>query len=202
MKIMASCLAMAACLAGASAASAGTSTVTRQATFTVASQCAITGATVNLGTYRSTDTVLTVGKQTGYIDEVTNSFVMGTNGAGTVPMGSVTCDSGTPYSVSIVGNGEFGDISLTVGNGKMYFYPMVSKVGTTTFTDTPFGYYTNPRWNSNQPAILSTGTGARQDILGNVIAWVGTAGTGYLPGTSQLGAVGVYTSPMTYTLNF
>lgn len=211
MKFMASCLAMAASIAGASAASAGTSTASGTATLNIVNQCTITGANVSLGTYRTTDTFQTLANQTGYQDSTTYEIVPGTNGVGTVSLGSVTCDNGTPYTISMEGAGSFGSVDIQMPAGIIELFPMVSKIGDYNVPDGDAGFNGFGKWASpqmlpvyaEQSPLGTTANGTPQQIKGNVIPWVYPTHTdGYMGGDEQLGAVGVYTGSWVTTLNF
>lgn len=211
MKLMASCLALAACLASASAASAGTGTASGTATLNVVNQCTITGANVSLGTFRTTDTLQALANQTGYWDGVTGKLEPGTNGIGTVSLGSVTCDNGTPYTISMQGMGWLGSVDIQMPAGVVEVYPMVKKIGDYVVPDgdadaNGFGKWASPEklaTYTEQSPLGTTANGAPQQIMGNVITWAFPFHDGGYMGTDeQLGAAGVYTGSWVTTLNF
>lgn len=202
---------MVACLAGASAASAGTSTANGTATMSVINQCTITGANVSLGTFRTTDTLQTVANQTGYWDGDQDKHVVGTNGVGSVSLGSVTCDIGTPYSITMDSNGWYGGVEFQMQSGTVLLFPFVKKIGDKVFTGgsgymDPFGIWPstgNLQWYGGTQLVNAIATGAPQQIMGNVIPWVSaTTEGGYLGTDLPLGQAGVYTGSWTTTLNF
>lgn len=180
MKYMASCLALATCLAGASAASAGTSTATASATLNIVNQCSVTGTNVSLGTFKTTDTMQTVANQIGYQDGTTYQLVPGTNGIGTVSMGSVTCDNGTPYTISMRGNGWASSVDIALPGGLLELYLMVKKIGDYVVPDgdayvNGLGKEASPEMlaiYSDQTPLGTTANGAPQQIMGNAIACI------------------------------
>lgn len=206
MKWMGSCIAMAACLAGASAASAGTSSGTGTANMNVINQCTVTGANVHLGTFRITDTVKTVVDQIGYQDGDTYGFVVGANGVGTVPLGNVTCDNGTPYTITMDGNGVGGSVEIQLPAGILELYPMVKKVGDYVISgyDDPYGIgASQSNLDFHGAQVGTVANGAPQQIMGNLIAWAQpTTSGGYIGTNEQLGTAGVYSGSWTTTLNF
>lgn len=211
MKFMASCLAMAACLAGASAASAGTSTGTGTATFKVVTKCEISGTTVNLGTFRTTDTLQAVASKIGYQDGNTFELIAGTDGIGTVSMGSVTCDDGTPYTITMDSTGWSGSLDLGLPGGKTALFPMVKKIGNYVVPDGEPYFNGFGKWPSSenlpsytdQSPVGTTGNGTAQPILGNVIIFAVPVNDGvYMGVNDQLGTAGVYSASWVSTLHF
>lgn len=177
----------------------------------VVNTCTVTGTTVNLGTFRTTDTLQTVGNKIGYQDGETYELVAGTDGVGTVSMGSVTCDSGTSYTLTMESTGWYGSMDIQMHAGILELYPMVSKIGDTVITDGTTGFNGFGKWPSPQTLAIYTdqspvgtiATGAPQEIKGNVIAWVApTYSNGYMGGDQELGTPGVYTGTWTTTLYF
>lgn len=211
MKSLAYAMTAAFCLAGASAASAGTSTDTGTASMNVINQCTITGGNVSLGTYRTTDTLQTVANQLGYQDAETYDFVAGTNGIGTMLMGSVTCDAGTPYTIMMQGAGPVSGIEIQIPAGTILLYTTVKKVGDSVVPDgdsylNGFGKESNPDTSpsySDQSPVGTIANGAAQPIMGNIVLWrTATTSNGLLGADAQLGAAGVYTGSWINTLNF
>lgn len=204
-------LAAAASLAAVSPAAAGTSTATSTATFNVVAKCEITGATVNLGTYRTTDTLQTVANVTGYQQAVTYDLIRGTNGVGTVPLGTVTCDAGTPYTITMRSTGWAGSVVLNMPAGIIELYPMVKRIGNYEVPDgedffNGFGKWASPDMlavYSDQSPLGTTADGTPQAIMGNVIPWVYASHTGeYMGGDEQLGVAGSYSGSWVSTLHF
>lgn len=211
MKLIASCVALAACFAGASAASAGTSTASGTATLNVVNQCTVTGANVSLGTYRTTDTMQAVADQIGYQDGTTYQFIAGSKGIGSVSLGSVTCDNGTPYTISMLSSGEAGSVHIQIPAGTIEMYMMVKKIGDYIVPDGDF--YLNGFGKDASPDVLAyyperspLGTianGAPQQIMGSTPAWLPpTTSGGYVGANELLGTAGVYTGSWVTTLNF
>lgn len=195
--------AAAAIVAAPSVAIAGTSTATGTATFKVVNQCTISGTTVNLGTYLTTDTPETIGQQIGYYDDDTFTFVAGGNGTGSVNLGSVTCDNGTLYTVAIDGTNANKDIKVNLANEAIYFQAFVKKIGDVTIPNSWPGSDFGGYGNSNYGTTSATGSGTPQAIMGNIIPLLQSYGlAGFLERTQPLGAAGTYTDSLTYTLSF
>lgn len=210
-KLSASILAAATCAVGALPAMAGTSSATASATFQVVNQCSITGSNVNLGTFRTTDTLQTVANKTGYQDGTTYELVAGTDGIGTVPLGSVTCDTDTPYTISMRSNGWSGSLTLNLPGGIIELYPMVKRIGSYEVPDgepyfNGFGKWASPdilATYSERSPLGTTANGSAQPIMGNIIPWVYATHTGdYIGGDEQLGTAGVYSASWVTTLDF
>lgn len=211
MRLIASCLAITACFAGASAASAGTGTASGTATLNVVNQCTVTGGNISLGTFRTTDTMQTVANQIGYQDGTTFENVPGTKGIGTVSLGSVTCDTGTPYTIAMRGSGWASTVNIQMPTGVIELYLMVKKIGDYDVPDgnafiNGFGKQASPDlWGSytDQTPLGTTANGASQQIMGSTIMWLQpTSSDGYIGADEQLGTAGVYTGSWVTTLNF
>lgn len=209
-KLMASIAALAACLGGSSAAMAGTATAASKATLTVVNQCSIAGANVNLGTYRSTDTLRVVGNQIGYQD-VDYNIRQGSTAIASVNLGSVNCSNGTIYTIAFLGNGPNDVITLDLANGQIYLHAMIKKIGEYVVPDgetyfNGFGKTANPNINqiyTNRDPLGTTANGQSQMIMGNVIASYLYAGKApYIGVDQQLGSVGTYSAPWTSQINF
>lgn len=202
-KLMKPLIAAIAVVAAPSVAMAGTSTATGAANFNVTNQCAISGTTVNLGSYLTTDTPQKIGQQLGYYDDDTFAFVAGSNGIGSVNLGSVTCDSGTPYTVAITGSNPNKDIKVNLASEAVYFQAFIKKVGNINIADgapgSNFGGYGNPNYGQTS----ATGSGVAQPVMGNIVPFVQSYGlAGFLERGQALGAAGTYTDTLTYTLSF
>lgn len=179
-------------------AQAGTATATGTATLTVINQCTVTGATVNLGTYTSNQTWANVGAALGSYNGTT--YTAGSQGSEYLNFGSVTCDSGAPYTLAIKGTGTAGFIKITQGGKVVQFLPGIKKVGGVALADSTSIYPgTGVQVASN--ALASTGTGSAQTVLGNVTLSFVASGTTALA-TDTLGAAGTASDTLTYTLNF
>ncbi len=209
MKIFSACLAVLAGFVSASAAIAGTDTATGTATMSVINQCTVTGANVSLGTFRTTDTLQTVVDQIGYQDGANFNVVVGTNGIGTVPLGSVTCDNGTPYTITMESNGWYGSVDIQLPAGILELYPTVKKIGDYVIVsangyDLSHGLWPSP--DNLRAYGLELGTvanGVPQQIMGTLIVWAPpTTAYGYIGRDEQLGTAGVYSGSWTTTLHF
>lgn len=180
-------------------AQAGTSTATGTVSMTVLNQCSVAGATVNLGTYSAGQTWGNISAALGSIDGMYN-FQPGSLGSEYLNYGSVTCDAGTPYTLSIRGSHTSGEI-LIPHNGKTgRLLVALKKIGGTTIADT---------WTPGSGHVFSddtvsgVGTGSAQTLLGSAIMFNLTNVIWNAPSDSDtLGAAGVATDTLTYTLNF
>lgn len=193
-------------------AHAGTSTATGTASFNVVNQCSVTGTTVNLGTYTTSQTWGGVANTLGAYDY--GGYTAGTSGQEYINWGSVTCDAGTPYTLEIKGGSAHpyspGGIvflrnELVPGSGDwdfgVHFNPFVKKIGATVIPDNDLpglgGYV------GSIPAA-AVGTGAPQAVLGSVtMNWTTSwaTWTSGLSPTDQLKADS-FSDTLTYTLNF
>lgn len=183
-------------------AQAGTTTATANVTMQVGSQCTLTGANVHLGSFKTTDTWGTVGAKHGSINVLTYSS--GTVGKESLNYGSVTCDLGLPWSLSIKGTntGTYaGAIKITLNGKVSVMYPGIKRVGTVSQADTSSMSFPGTgvqAWNSN---VTGVGTGTAQDLIGNITVSYSSTGV-TATSTTALGAVGSGTDTMTYTLTF
>lgn len=182
-----------------SLAHAGTETASGTATFNVVNQCSVTGASVNLGTYTSSQLLIDIAEELGAIDN-TDTYNVGSRGQSYVTWGSVTCDNGTPYTLNIQGtSGNPGMIKFDdpAGNFRADFDIFVKSIGGTTIADTDAAVSGAGAKASASP-VAGTGTGAAQEILGSAVYNSGLSSGSY---TTPL-TVGTMTDTLTYTLNF
>lgn len=181
-------------------AHAGTATATGTAVLNVINQCTVTGATVNLGTYTATQTWAQVGASLGSFNGTT--YTPGSLGQEYLNFGVVTCDVGTPYSLSIKGTatGVPGAIKIT-HNGKVAtFLPGIKRTSNALIADTS-ATYPGTGAQVATSTLSSIGNGGGQSLYGNVTLSFSAAGTTALP-TDTLGVAGTATDTLTYTLNF
>lgn len=191
-------IAAAALLAMPGIAIAGTSTATGSASFNVTTQCSVTGATVKLGTFTTSQTWGDVGAALGVSN---GSYTPGSQGFEYLNWGSVTCDNGTPYTLKIIGTWSASKrIAFDVNGKKAVFDPMVKKVGGATVADST-GWVGAGQHVASNGALSATGTGAKQDVLGNVVLSYSAAGITVTP-ADALSVTGTYTDALTYTLSF
>lgn len=209
MKVIAYCLSLAASLAGASAASAGTSTSTGTASMNVIAQCEVTGATVNLGAYKATDTVQNVAEQVGWFFYPGYGYTAGSSGIGTANLGTVTCSSGTPFTVTMAGTGFLDSVEIALPSGKIGMFPTIKKIGDTVLPSggSWMGGLGKEAGPNSEPVdgVLpgAIATGAAQPIMGNTtILYQNTASNGYAAADMQLGVSGQYSGTWVTTLNF
>ncbi len=190
--------------AAASPAFAGQSTATGTATFAVVSQCSVTGANVDLGTYRVTDTFQVVADTISYIN-ASSTWVAGSRGAGSMNLGSITCSNNLPYTLRIKGPGAFGAAVLDIGSKRVAAGIYISKIGNQTQTDAVvpgLGAYVSADAYS---AAVGIGTGVPQAVMGTIplgFAGLKTANAGTAELIDQLGTTGSFSSSLTYTLTF
>ena len=183
-------------------AQAGTTTASATVTMQVASQCTLSGANVHLGSFKTTDTWGTVGAKHGSVNTLT--YTTGTAGLESLSFGSVTCDPGLPWSLSIKGtNGGFnavGAIKITLNGKVSVMYPGIKRVGGVQLSDsnTYFVGTGVQAWSTN---VSQVGTGAAQELRGNITVSYTASG---VTGTQAvaLGAVGSGSDALTYTLTF
>lgn len=180
-------------------AQAGTSTASGTASINVLNQCSVAGATVNLGTYSANQTWGDVGAALGKLDLMYN-FNPGSLGSEYLNFGSVTCDAGTPYTLTIDGSYGYGAIVLQHNGKRGRFWMAVKKLGNTVMAD---------NWNSGgghvfQGDVLNgVGTGSAQSLVGNVFMHNTSTVFWDAPDDSDtLGVAGVSTDTLNYTLNF
>ncbi|MEN9683177.1 MAG: hypothetical protein RLZZ427_928 [Pseudomonadota bacterium] len=185
-----------------SAYAAGSSTGSGEAALTVEHQCSITGADVDLGTYRTTQTWRDVGAALGVLP-LGPQFVPGARGLEYLNYGSVTCDADAQYSFTIIGNGYYGIIGLPTNAGIVNFYPMVSRIGEIKAPDTSIVFPGAGAFAGN--GVAGTGTGSEQKIIGSAILSQGALNNdGYqvLDLDLPLGGAGSFQDQLSYTLNF
>ena len=180
------------------AANAAASTATGTAQLAVVSQCAITGANVNFGSYLTTQTWDDVAVALGYWSG--SAFTAGAQGYEYINWGSVTCDAGVNYVVQIKGPAVYGGIPLTV-NGKVgVFLPRLKKIGSNTVPDSS-ALVPNVGGNPNV-GVAGTGNGAAQSLIGNAIfSYSSGNGTTAVP-SDKLTTAGAYSNGVSYTLTF
>lgn len=176
---------------------AATSTATRAASFNVTSQCSVTGATVTIGTFIGNQTWGQVAAALGSIAATTR---LRTQGAEYLTCGSVTCDNGSPYTLSINGTGFNSRIRMNIGGNTAMLEGFVKKIGATTIADqggaAGSGQYVTGGGNAS--AMV---TGAKQDVLGSAALNFNSGGANVAAAT-PLGATGSFSDKLTYTLNF
>lgn len=185
----------------AAAAQAGTSTATANVTMQVANQCMLSGATVYLGPYKSTENWAAVGAKHG--SSSLGTYTAGTAGGESLKFGTITCDAGLPWALMIKGTGNgtaTGTIMLTLNGKFSIMYPAIRRVGTTTVPDGNSHYLGTGQQVWSTP-LYGTGAGTPQDLFGNVtLMFTGAGSTAYA--TTPLGAAGTGSDALTYTLSF
>lgn len=177
---------------------AGTSAATGTASMNVINQCSVTGASIDLGTYTTSQSWADVGGALGFFWWGYGNFVGGAKGLEYANFGSVTCDAGTPYTISIKGTAtsEPGLIKLSLNGTNAYFRPTLMRVGSTGTS----GSFTGPGLDLASRIAYLTGTGASQEMVGAVF-FSDRNGDGVSVYDSFAGT-GVATDTLTYTLTF
>lgn len=180
-------------------AHAGTATAAGTATFNVVDQCSVAGATVNLGTYLTTNTWNDVANELG---KWVTSYAGGTKGQEYLTWGSVNCNTGTPYTLNISGSSVHaltpGGIQMTQNAKAVRLSVFVKKIGTTVIPDLYAGSNAGQYMGGNRTAG-ATGTGAPQTVAGSV-TFNANASDALL--TDSLAVPGAVSDTLTYTLNF
>jgi hypothetical protein len=179
-------------------AHAGTATGTGSAALSVDNQCSISGATVDLGTFRTNQTWGDVTSALGQLEG--SVFYPGSRGLQYLDYGSITCAAGLPYTATITGSDSLNQfITLTVNGQSLYIFHFVKKLGGTTLADNSPVFVTAGTLGPS--GFSGVGTGAAQKMLGNVVIY-GLASTPVLDPTRQLGAAGAFSDTLSHTLNF
>lgn len=185
-------------------AQAGTATATGTAVLNVINECSVTGATVNLGMYASSNTVGDVAADLGSWEG--GVYTPGKRGQEYLTWGSVTCDAGTPYTLSIRGTSVLqyspGGIRFEwpdpVSGSYTSIYDMfVKKIGNTTVADSNAAI-PGAGANVNISPAAGIGTGTAQMVLGSV-AWSYDASRSQ-PSTAL--PAGALSDQLSCTLNF
>lgn len=185
-------------------AQAGTATASGTATLNVISQCSVTGATVNLGTYTVNNTFQDIANQLGYTASPVSTPTLGTNGYDALVWGKVNCANGTPYQLQIKGTTANSGVKIDIAGKTAHLVPIVKSLGGVNVPQTPGGW---DGWGavSNGPgatySAAGVGTGVDQEIRGSAPIYFGMSGMTALA-TDKLAVAGSYTDALTYTLNF
>lgn len=185
------------------AARAWTTTVAFTATMEALNTCSVTGATVNLGAYRTTQTWGDIGVAMGYWN---GTYVPGTVGQEGLDFGSITCDAGVPYTLSIRGTGAdrlgvSGFINLFHNGKAMSANIFIKKLGGATMPDSSVTY-SGAGTQVNYTSISGTGSGAPQELKGSAVMMYGEPYTTGGVETQPLSLAGTIADNLTYTLNF
>lgn len=184
-------------------AQAGTSTATANVTMQVGTQCVVSGANVHLGSFKSTETWGAVGAKHG--SYVFNVYTAGTAGKESLYFGSVTCDLNLPWTLTIkgtaTGTGSVGGVKLTLNGNTAVLYPAIKRIGSVTLGDSMPGYFPTTGYQVWQNAAPGTGTGAKQDLYGNITLTYSALET-TVSSTTTMGVPNTATGSLTYTLTF
>lgn len=182
-------------------AQAGTSTTSSSVTFQVTSQCAVTGATVNLGSFRTNQTWGDVGDELGIINAVGADPIVGTRGKKYANWGSVTCDKDVPYFVKMSGADDSQRITFTHNGKTVGLLPLVEELGGTTAFGKP-GEGMAGTSKSLYLGFTGIGTGAKQDMLGSAAVRFNVSYTTAVPADLIGGQAATLSDQLTYTLTF
>ena len=182
-------------------AHAGTATATGRAVLNVINQCTVTGKNVNLGTYTASNTWGQVGAALGSYNGTT--YTPGSLGQEHLDFGSVTCDAGTPYTLSIKGGSSIvpGAISIAHNGKTATFLPGIKKLAGNVVADTS-AIYAGTGAQVGTATLSATGTGTAQTLFGNVTLNFAVGGSAAPLATETLGVAGTANDTLTYTLNF
>lgn len=185
------------------AAQAGTTTATANVTMQVGTQCAVSGANIHLGSFKTTETWGTVGAKHG--SYVFNVYTGGTAGKESLYYGSVTCDLNLPWTLTVkgtaTGTGSVGGVKISLNGQTAVLYPAIKRVGSVNLSDNMPSYFPGTGAQVWQIAAQGTGTGARQDLYGNItLTYSATETT--VTSTTTMGAPNTGTGSLTYTLTF
>lgn len=184
-------------------AQAGTATTTSTASFNVITQCSITGATVELGTFTVNNTFFELGQKIGYTYAAVGSETPGTDGYEGVTWGTINCDNGTPYRLKIKGNSPYNGILINVGGKTAHLMTFVKTIGGVT-APLNEGSWT-AAWGASANIATSgasgVGTGTNQTVRGSAPIYLNLGGLTALD-TDKFGVAGTYTDNLTYTLEF
>jgi hypothetical protein len=181
---------------------AGSSTGSGTAALSVAAECSLTGADVDLGTFRTSQTWSAVGDALGILPFL-GTFKVGSRGLEYLNYGSITCPLKTPYELNLSGTGTKFDlqaIKLVVGTQTVGLYPAIKRLGDSPVAD---NYSNLPGAGTVMVVgnLAGEGTGAPQSLLGSAI--VGAISNGEtLPLFNTLGTAGTYSDQLKYTLTF
>lgn len=186
------------------AAQAGTATTTTNASFNVVTQCSITGATVDLGTFTVNNTFFDVGQKIGYTYPPVGSERVGTDGYEGIVWGKVNCNNGTPYHLRIGGTSPYDGILIDIAGKTAHLVPFVKTIGGVAVPTTAESW--GPAWGeiANQGTLLAVagvGTGQDQTIRGSAPIYFGMPGLTALD-SDKLAQAGSYTDTLTYYLTF
>lgn len=183
------------------AANAATLTTTTIVTLNVTDQCSLTGADVNLGTYSVNQKWSDVAALLGSYSAA-SGFIPGSLGFDYLNLGSVTCVNNVPYTLKISGSGATNErLQIVIGGKVAAFSIYVKKLGGVTVADNNAAVAPGAGTLVNIGGVTGTGTGVKQDVLGNVVQMVGSANTTAAL-TDVLGVAGTYTDTLKYTLTF
>jgi hypothetical protein len=166
--------------------------------------CSITGTSVDLGTFTSSDTWQTVGDALGKFTG--GVYTAGSRGQRYVNFGSITCDNLLGYTFTIQGTataaGGAGAIKITTNGKTALLYPGVKTVGATVLADVLANFvgFGVPLANPIR-AVSATGTGAVQQVLGSVVVSPGNSTENTAVFTDKL-AAGTFSDQLRYAINF
>jgi len=152
---------------------AETATASGTATLNVINQCSVTGASVDLGSYATNQTVGDVSADLGLMEGGT-TYTAGSRGQSYLTWGSVTCDNGTPYTLSIKGTSvqqfSVGGIRFawnSEGNTAI-FDVYIKSIGGTTVADS-VATASGAGARANITPAAGIGTGTAQTVLGSAV---------------------------------
>ncbi|MEN9683172.1 MAG: hypothetical protein RLZZ427_923 [Pseudomonadota bacterium] len=186
-------------VANAAGSSAGSGT----AALIVGDQCSLTGATVDLGTFTTSQKWSDVSDSLGLLDSF-NVYKVGSRGQEYLNFGTVTCPATVNYTLNIKGSGvgfATSAIKLVVGSQTVGLIHAIKRLGNSAkaVTDT----------NNLLPGVgavlvggslSGTGTGTPQSLFGS--ATVTMANSPGLVLSTALGTATQASDSLAYTLTF
>ncbi|MEN9683175.1 MAG: hypothetical protein RLZZ427_926 [Pseudomonadota bacterium] len=194
-------IAIAAAALPSAAWAAGSSSGSGGSALTVNSVCEVKGSTMDLGTYLTSQTWSNVGSELGIWISGLN-LRPGARGLEYLNYGSVTCSSGTNYTLTIVGTSTNAPqaIKIVVNNKEMTMYQAIKKFDGAVLADSDPSL-TNAGRILKGRSLTGTGTSLPQVLLGSVILVPNADGTGAQP-SDKLTTTGVFSDTLTYSLSF
>lgn len=180
-------------------AQAGTTTAVSNVAVELAAQCTVTGATVNMGTYRSTQTWGDVASVLGSYGE--NGAVEGSAGMEALEFGSVNCSAGAPYTLVVTGN-DTNNSYFMVNEQFIFMIPMFKSLGGTPLPDANTSQFGGFGTRASFP-ISHVGTGAPQVLRGTMLIGIEETGAlGTVHPQQQIGTIEQLSTPLSYVLTF
>lgn len=183
-------------------------------------RCEISGQSIDLGVFQQNQTWRDVGERIGYINE-SNLWVTGAMGDRYATFGSILCDAGMPYSLTITGSSSSPDqvawlplkgaVRFSLQNGRAVY--LIPAVRTLDGQEVVHNY----DWNGMGQTMIEdrplagVGAGHPQAVVGHLILGTDLSALpdhSYLPSNGgasldeRIGQSGMLSDTLTYTLTF